>query len=70
MQHLIIIIMSVRIIVRCSLGSRPPPFRARLNYAHVYAANIRSPSPFFECLPHTHAHNLNAHRTGEAWNRG
>ena len=24
-----------------SLGSRPPPFRARLNYAHAYAANIR-----------------------------
>ena len=25
-----------------------------------------------ECLPHTHAHNLNAHGTGagEAWNRG
>ena len=44
-----------------SLGSRPPPFRARLNYAHAYAA---------KCLPHTHAHNLNAHGTGEAWNRG
>ena len=28
------------------------------------------PSPFFECLPHTHAHNLNVHATGEAWNRG
>ena len=26
---------------RSSLGSRPPPFRARLNYAHAYAANIR-----------------------------
>ena len=25
-----------------SLGSRPPPFRARLNYAHAYAANISS----------------------------
>ena len=24
-----------------SLGYRPPPFRARLNYAHAYAANIR-----------------------------
>ena len=24
-----------------SLGSRPPPFRVRLNYAHAYAANIR-----------------------------
>ena len=23
-------------------------------------------SPFFECLPHTHAHNLKAHGTGEA----
>ena len=22
------------------------------------------------CSPHTHAHNLNAHGTGEAWNRG
>ena len=22
-------------------GARPPPFRARLNYAHAYAANIR-----------------------------
>ena len=24
-----------------SLGSRPPPFRAHLNYAHAYAENIR-----------------------------
>ena len=35
-------------------------FRARLNYAHAYAA----------MFAHTHAHNLNAHGTGEAWNRG
>ena len=30
-----------RSMIHCSLGSRPPPFRARLNYAHAYAANIR-----------------------------
>ena len=29
-----------------SLGSRPPPFRARLNYAHAYAENIRRTNVF------------------------
>ena len=45
-------------------GARPPPFHARLNYAHAYAANILPRSSNYA------AHNLNAYGTGEAWNRG
>ena len=38
---------------------------------HIYGSLSPVPCAFkFECLPHTHAHNLNAHGTGEAWNRG
>ena len=33
--------VSFRMYMYISLGSRSPPFRARLNYAHAYAANIR-----------------------------
>ena len=36
----------------------------------IHGRQYNSESTFFECLPHTHAHNLNAHGTGEAWNRG
>ena len=34
-------VYSMTCYIYASLGSRPPPFRTRLNYAHAYAANIR-----------------------------